>query len=449
MSWEIRQGHTLDVLRKMPECSVHCVVTSPPYWGLRDYGLESQIWDDPGGCEHVWGDALYAGSRGHAGDKSTLVGTQTAQSSKAATTQGTFCQRCPAWCGSLGLEPDPESYVRHLVQVFREVKRVLRPEGTLWLNLGDSYAANRGYQVPDSEHVNVGNNHGMTVPAGLKPKDLCGIPWRVAFALQADGWYLRSEIIWEKPSCMPESVRDRVTRSHETIFLLAKAERYYFDQDAIREPHVEASLARARRNRFGGKYRERDPAQHGALKAGNGYGPDGSGDVVCSPGGRNRRSVWRINPEPLAEPHFAAFPRKLVEPCVLAGTSAHGCCSACGSPWQRVIGGSKYTPPVVPAGVRRVDDSRGDKTRKLSGADYNAQVQRYTLGWAPTCRCEAGGPGPLPRAGPVCGQWHHRAGCAPVGSKLRGNRVKPQVCAISNRPHPSRRESLECGGVGT
>lgn len=187
-------GDALATLRQMNDCSVHCVVTSPPYFGLRDYGVDGQI----------------------------------------------------------GLEPSPEEFVAALVTVFREVRRVLRDDGTLWLNLGDSYAANRSYQAPSTKG---GPKHSPAqavstnnkVPEGLKPKDLIGIPWRVAFALQADGWYLRQDIIWAKPNSMPESVRDRCTKSHEYLFLLSKSEKYYFDSVAIQEPFALATGPRAMR----------------------------------------------------------------------------------------------------------------------------------------------------------------------------------------------------------
>lgn len=261
-------GDCRETLKTLPDESVQCCVTSPPYWGLRDYGCDGQI----------------------------------------------------------GLESEMEDYVGQLVAVFREVRRALRKDGTLWLNLGDSY---NGYMANQrATSISANNQHARPVfESGhgrrtdtLKPKDLVGIPWRVAFALQSDGWWLRQDIIWSKPNPMPESVRDRCTKAHEYLFLLTKSDRYYWDQEAIREPHMEVSLARAKRNRFGGKYVGSDPTEHGALKSGNGYGPNGNTHTVCSPGGRNKRSVWTIPTAPYAEAHFATFPPDLVKPCILAGT---------------------------------------------------------------------------------------------------------------------------------
>ncbi len=266
----IYRGDCRDLLAMKPDNSVDCVVTSPPYWGLRDYGVGED---------------------------------------------------------ALGLEPTPDLYVEHMVEIFREARRVLKPEGTCWLNIGDSYAANTSRSPHDRSSFRRDRMERQDmdrIAGGLKPKDLCLIPFRLALALQADGWYVRSDIIWSKPNPMPESVRDRPTTAHEHVFLLAKSERYYFDQDAVREPHSNVSLARARRNRFGGKYQWSDPSEHGRLKAGENYGPDGDPDKVCSPGGRNIRTVWTIPTQPFPEAHFAVFPEKLVEPCIKAGCTEGG-----------------------------------------------------------------------------------------------------------------------------
>lgn len=215
----------------------------------------------------------------------------------------------------IGLEATPDEYVAKLVSVFREVRRVLRDDGTLWLNLGDSYAANRSYQVPskfmngeDTNSAQSVNGKGSIVPAGLKSKDLIGIPWRVAFALQADGWYLRQDIVWRKPNPMPESVIDRCTKSHEYIFLLSKNERYYFDHEAIKEPSVTPVRAREKGN-----------GESAVDTKERGYG-----NHCGNSGKRNRRSVWDVPTKPYKGAHFATFPPDLIEPCVLAGAPVNG-----------------------------------------------------------------------------------------------------------------------------
>jgi DNA modification methylase len=259
----ILNGDVLTHLRELPEQSVQCCVTSPPYWGLRDYGVDGQI----------------------------------------------------------GLEKTPEEYTQKMVEVFREVKRVLRDDGTLWLNLGDSYTstAQGTYNtVDDYVGEGTGKSRANYRPfTGLKPKDLVGIPWRIAFALQADGWYLRSDIIWSKPNPMPESVTDRPTKAHEYVFLLTKKAKYYYDADAVREPLQECSIERAKYGWngtmiFDEKGKETYRSQPDPV--------DKMGERWSPSTGRNRRTVWEIATQPTPEAHFATFPEALVEPCIKAGS---------------------------------------------------------------------------------------------------------------------------------
>lgn len=245
---------------------VQCCVTSPPYWGLRNYGVH----------------------------------------------------------GQLGLERTPDEYVASMVAVFREVWRVLRDDGTLWLNLGDSYNANGrdghgtrvGYKQGTNRASASGTDSNRPTDEALKPKDLVGIPWRVAFALQADGWYLRSDIIWSKLNPMPESVTDRPTKAHEYVFLLAKSERYYWNRAAVAEPHKADSIARRGRTRTGGKFLDGD----GGQPHGNPHSITTGLDDCLHPDGRNIRTVWTVATQPYAGAHFATMPEKLVEPCIKAGT---------------------------------------------------------------------------------------------------------------------------------
>lgn len=304
-------GDVIDGLRAMPDELAQTCVTSPPYWGLRDYGADGQI----------------------------------------------------------GLEQTPDEYVARMVDVFREVRRVLRDDGTLWLNLGDSYA---------TEAVST-----------IKPKDLVGIPWRVAFALQSDGWYLRSDIIWSKPNPMPESITDRPTKSHEYVFLLTKSARYFYDAESIKE------LANnpGQRVTFG--------AKNGGRAISMGRTPSGNekpGAFAFNDDMRNARSVWQIATRPYADAHFATFPIELPTRCINAGTSEVGGCASCGSPHQRII------VAMAPDGREAV--MRGGKTRDSDGKplmgdnmiDHGARgsfnssgavLQRRTAGWQPTCDCSA------------------------------------------------------------
>ena len=264
-SYQVIIGDCIKGMRTLPEQSVHTCVTSPPYFGLRDYGMAGQI----------------------------------------------------------GLEDTPDAFVARLVDVFREVRRVLRDDGTLWVNLGDSYAGyhgNKNALMPTSAtngwtNGTNENSRGDKRPQdiGLKQKDLLGIPWRVAFALQADGWYLRQDIIWHKPNPMPESVTDRCTKAHEYVFLLSKGPRYYFDAEAIKEPAVTFGR-QAPAVSSGPKHAAVDRSLIGPPRNGDSYDRET----------RNRRSVWTVATKPFKGAHFATFPPDLIEPCILAGCPVGG-----------------------------------------------------------------------------------------------------------------------------
>jgi len=330
---KLYQGHALDILKALPDQSVYCCVTSPPYWGLRDYGTEPQIWDADPECDHVWGGNIPPrGKSGwhtfehkcHSpGSHKTTIGSTMKEQPTQNPGHGQFCQKCGAWYGSYGLEPTPELYVDHTVQIFREVRRVLKDDGTLWLNLGDSYAASRSYQVSDNLHKPVGPSRNMArskPPNGLKQKDLVGIPWRVALALQADDWYLRQDIIWHKPNPMPESVQDRCTKSHEYIFLLSKSKKYHYDHEAIKQPIAASTIGRGPVDFGGKKGRDYNPDESDPnYRAGNEqWGRTFDYKTSCK-NGVNKRSVWTISTKPFPDAHFAVFPPALIEPCILAG----------------------------------------------------------------------------------------------------------------------------------
>ena len=250
----------LEGLKQLPDNSINCCVTSPPYWGLRDYGVE----------------------------------------------------------GQLGLESTPEEYVAKMVEIFREVKRVLRDDGTLWLNLGDCYNGSGG---AGGDYNKGGLKEGQPKYPGrkiarLKPKDLVGIPWMVAFALRADGWYLRQDIIWHKPNPMPESVKDRCTKAHEYIFLLTKSAQYYYDNEAIKEDAKPESEKRYKSTFHTGKKEISGQGRPGNASNTPGY--------KKWTGKRNKRSVWTVIVKPFKEAHFATFPPDLIKPCILAGCPAGG-----------------------------------------------------------------------------------------------------------------------------
>jgi DNA modification methylase len=330
----IWHGDVQACLRTLPANSIDAVVSSPPYWGLRDYGLPPSIWDGEPTCNHAW------------------------------TAEGeTTCANCCAWRGQLGLEPHPELYVKHLVSVFSEIRRVLKPQGTVWVNLGDCY--NAGTNSPRTPSFNrvgywqaAGSMGDRRVRApGLKTKDLVGIPWRVALALQADGWYLRSDVIWAKPNPVPEGVRDRPVRAHEYLFLLSKEPRYFYDAEAVREPGST------------GAEEIRTRARDTAIRR-----------------GRAQRSVWNIPTQRYHKAHFATFPERLVEPCILAGTSAAGCCPLCGVPWQRSVC-VRYSNP----GNRKSNGPRSAE-RRTESPGFKKRLIRSVEGetWQPMCSCKRG-----------------------------------------------------------
>jgi len=267
----IVRADSLSALAAVPDGTFRCCVTSPPYWGLRDYGDEHQI----------------------------------------------------------GAEPRLEDYLKNLRAVFAEVRRTLADDGTLWLNIGDGYTSGgRTWRDADKKNKGRAMDYRAPTPDGLKPKDLIGVPWRLAFALQDEGWYLRSDIIWHKPNCQPESVRDRPTRAHEYLFLFSKSEKYYYDHEAIKEPTATA-------------------------------GAEGAGL-------KNRRSVWSINTESFAGAHFATFPTKLVEPCILAGSGP----------------GDTVLDPFLGSGTVGLVARR--LNRKFFGVELSeeyASIARRRLGW--------------------------------------------------------------------
>jgi len=376
----------------LPDKSVHCVITSPPYYGLRVYSGEQDVdWPEvryspmpglpeiviPGcdpNCRHEW--ELQSKSMSGGGAKSsTLLGSRAYQEETHFDTSSGVCIHCGGMRCGLGAEPTPEAFIGHLILVMREMWRVLRDDGVCWVNLGDSYNGSGG---AGGDYGKGGLKEGQPKYPGrkigtLKPKDLMMIPARFALAAQADGWYLRQDCIWHKTAPMPESVTDRCTKADEFIYLLTKQEKYYFDADAIREPCVTAS-----------NVRNKSKEKHNSAV----LSPIGKGEREWNnPNGRNKRSVWTINPSNYHGAHFATYPLEIPLTCIKAGASAHGVCPKCGAQWERIVESTKYEPEIVQVGERHVDDSRGDKTRKISGREYNKQKTSTTTGWQPTCDC--------------------------------------------------------------
>ena len=389
-TWDILQGDSTEVMRGMEPESVHCVVTSPPYWGLRDYGVD----------------------------------------------------------GAYGLEPTLEKYIANMVEVFREVRRVLRKDGSLWLNLGDTYAAAQGVyadgaprlpKVPTTVQNRPKGSDDSNLPAGwtsrhiqrtqrvtrnnslnLKPKDLIGLPWRVAFALQADGWWLRSDIVWRKPNPMPESVTDRPTRAHEYMFLLSKSAKYFYDADAIREPLAFALHAP------GNKKLDHTRKDH-----------DRVDKIWGIEAGANKRTVWSIATQPYKFAHFATYPEALVEPCILAGTSERGVCGVTGDPWERVVERTVLEPlddrPYQGRGQLRSNGTQGGNGTdhsSLGGQEY--KVHRETLGWQPTCDHDSE-PVPSIVLDPFCGSGTTGVVALRHGRSFVGIELNPEYVEMARQ----------------
>lgn len=426
----------IDGLRQLATASVHCVVTSPPYWGLRNYGIEPSVWGGLPSCAHQWGDR----ERGRRADTLPFGETMRREQDSGTNAGGQSCTLCGSWLGCLGLEPTLQLYVEHLVDVFRHVRRVLHPSGTVWLNLGDCYVTHPHGDGPSTDPKypagrdrSEGNlaNRKTSSDTGLKSKDLCMIPARVALALQGDGWFLRSQIPWLKRNGMPESCPDRPTSMVEYIFLLSPNESYFYDRVAVMLPQAEHERTRRLREQGRGLDTRcrlrRDDEQHGQGRPGaNGVAKSiAARQALARTGVRARRnSDWflrslsglladpagdplalLVNPQPFgfercqhcakiysrAEfrkldrtrdvpvcricgaskwlSHFATFPEAMVEPCILAGTSAHGACRYCGAPWERIV---DKTP--------RGDLHRDQRLKAEAPLD-----PPRTLGWSPSC----------------------------------------------------------------
>lgn len=419
-------GDCRDVLKTLEPRSVHCVVTSPPYYGLRDYGTGTWEGGDIAGCDHVVGEIRTGLGMAKLGERYAGGGHKASEPKPMMAKD-----ECPK-CGArrvdvqIGMEETPDAYVAVMVAVFREVWRVLRDDGVAFLNLGDSYANDTKWGGSTSgKHVR--DLHGDSGigrrrhTSGLKSKDLMMIPARVAIALQADGWYLRSDVIWHKPNPMPESCTDRPTSSHEHVFLLTKKANYFYDAEAVREDRTQDEDANTFR---GGSYVggqtdngalgkrtvvgnkrikvpggwDRGAGAHGTIHRDGRTSAEYQEAEVKS--GRNLRNVWTIATNPYAEAHFATFPPKLVETCIKAGTSERGCCGACGAPWKRII--TKGKPDAAHRSASGADSTGGYNGQSTKGHDDHgvqnaSDVKRRILEgmreriatWTATCKCDA------------------------------------------------------------
>lgn len=372
--WKILEGDCLQVLKEMEAGSVHCCVTSPPYFGLRAY---------------LKGDS-------------------------------------PLKALEVGSEETPAAYVEKIVAVAREVRRVLRDDGTFWLNVGDSYASPAGGNAAGrtrSSTLKGGKNEVVPpsngVPPGLKPKDLCLVPQRLVIALQADGWRVRSIVAWTKPAPMPESVMDRPTTAWEHIFMLTKSSRYFYDKEGYKEP----ASGRAPGNVHPGKTEE--------TLGGSGFANRMAAYRRQCEGveERNCRNVWRISSEPLALAHYAAFPSEIPRRCISLSTSAHGCCPLCLAPYRRVVERSKVKRKRPNEHVKRTGE---DGTGNVCGNTV-AGVSVQTTGWEQSCQCPTRAPVPCTVLDPFAGAATTGLAALRLGRRFIGVELSPEYCELGRR----------------
>lgn len=380
-TWTLLEGDVRKMLRKIPDASVQCVVTSPPYYSLRDYSTEGQI----------------------------------------------------------GLESNWKEHLRTLVRVFRQVRRVMRPDATFWLNYGDAYCTkpngslgasglNEGkHSATEYKRAAGRRSKSSATQRGFKHKDLMLLPSRLAIALQEDGWWVRSETVWSKANPMPESCTDRPTCAHEKVFLLTRGPHYTYDQEATREP-LQTPEKRTERVVYAGK------------------SVATSTFLPPNPRGRNLWNVWHIPTEPCPEAHFATFPQKLVEPCINAGAPEHGCCSTCGAPWRRIVEAS--------GGIlgqswndHKDDLRRGNRYHGSGGLKEGGSepYRRSTLGWEPGCDCPEADPIPCTVLDPFAGSGTTGVVAMRMGRSFIGIELNPDYCrfareriAASERSMPLR-----------
>lgn len=394
-TWRVVVGDVREQLRDLPEASAQCVVTSPPYWGLRDYGVP----------------------------------------------------------GQLGLENSVREFLEAMTAVFDDVRRVLRPDGTLWLNIGDCYAndgklggetSRMQRYLGEANRKRVGREKRIT---GLKAKDLVGIPWELAFALRESGWYLRRDIIWHKPNPMPESVRDRPTSAHEYVFLLTKAERYFYDAEAIKNPPAESTLREVEQGYTGTATKAFDDAgvqvtrlrdkQRGHSRRHVGFNDRWGLLPVAHQRafGSNARSVWTIATQGFPDAHFATFPEELPMRCIKAGTSERGACRTCRTPWDRIV-----DREPVPNDVKAQFETARVRTADATGRDdghtnYKPSYTRKVLSesWQPSCACDAGEPVPCVVLDPFAGSGTTGYVAVRLGRSFIGIELNPQYATMASR----------------
>ncbi len=495
-NWIVQQGHVLDVLAGIPDKSVQMVITSPPYFNLRSYSVDPLIWGGDENCFHDWSAYIKPGNTWGEPNKNVpglIHKSADTNNSLVGPQEQAVCVKCGAWRGDLGSEPLHDCqgwatgercgtcFICNMTRIFMEIWRVLRDDGVCFINIGDSYAQSGGsgsgeYQKRHKQFGKVIEQgtaqKPRTAPKGLKPKDLSGIPWRLAFSLQAEGWYLRNDIVWHK-NALPESTKDRCSSVHEYIFMLTKKPNYYFDQEAIREPYHPDSVQRKRypTSKLG--------AEPGQTRVKGGKGSLGGGvNTQLSPtaSGANKTTIWRITNEPSNwdyccnckslfigterkrikkhktddgngnelttkecpgcgsrddwVAHYASFPVALPDTAIKAGSS-HKTCSACGAPYERILEPSEEYAKYLGKGYH---DHSHDKTHgMLQTRPPSMNAEYVTVGWQPTCKCNAPAGGPSVVLDPFSGTARSGLAALRLGRRYIGIELSEKYAEVSRR----------------
>ncbi len=430
-------------MSELADNSVQMCVTSPPYWGLRKYsGNQDLIWGSVDHCEHNKWETAETKQMSYIQGNPEFVRPHREFKNFQNTTN--TCSICGTWRGAYGLEPTVDLYVQHTIEILREIRRVLRKNGVVFWNIGDSYAGGGNYRGLNSENTLTSKQASNRDARGIaqelgalgkdtgtaKPKDLCLIPFRIAMAAQADGWWVRSVIIWNKPNPMPESVRDRPTESHEYILMLTKSANYYYDMEAVREPMKPESYVRGQ---YG--YAESDRDKLGESHHGKGFQRNDGSPVELNPNGRNLRSVWTFPTQPYKNAHFATFPEALPERCIKAGTPEYGCCDKCGMPYERV---TELTPEYEEFKLSQGWQDGNDEPRlgfQVKRQSKNTHpptvpIKNKTLGWHQACSCQDSKPVPSTVLDCFAGRGTTLWVAKKLGRKAVGYELSQEYCEL-------------------